>query len=121
MRLCGQCQALCVTGKGVECTSEYDLANFDRDTCAVSVEKELALCEKCGAVITTKDHLRWIARRLGTRRYANPALIVVAERELGLLGPESARRPEVPVGRSDILRVLCDACRRQVVLREAWG
>jgi len=118
---CGQCQALCTTGKGIECTTEYDLATFDRETCAVSIQKELVLCEKCGEPITTRDHLRWIARKLGTKRYTNPSLILTAEEELGLLGEESARDPEVPAGRSDILRILCDECRREVLLREAWG
>lgn len=118
---CGQCQALCTTGKGIECTPEYELATLDRATCAVSIEKELVLCDKCGAVLTTRDHLRWIARQLGAKRYANPTLIVIAERQLGLIGQESARDPEVPAGRSDILRVLCDECRREVVLREMWG
>ena len=118
---CGQCQALCTTGKGIECTNEYDLATLDRETCAVSIQKELALCDKCGAVITTRDHLRWIARKLGTKRYANPTLILTAEKELGLLGEESPRLADVPTGRSDILRVLCPECRREVLLREMWG
>ena len=118
---CGQCQTLCPTGKGIECTSEYDLATLDRATCAVSVDKELQLCDKCGAVLTTKDHLRWTARRLGAKRYANPTLMLMAEDELGLLGTESERRADVPTGRSDILRILCPDCRREVLLRETWG
>jgi formate hydrogenlyase subunit 6/NADH:ubiquinone oxidoreductase subunit I len=118
---CGQCQALCTTGKGIECTNEYDLATFDRATCAVSIKKELACCEKCGQVLTTKDHLKWIARKLGAKRYANPTLILTAEKELGLVGEESPRPEDVPTGRSDILRVLCTECRREVVVREIWG
>ena len=118
---CGQCAALCTTGKGIECTNEYDLATFDRATCAVSVQKELVCCEKCGEVITTRDHLRWIARKLGTKRYANPTLILTAEKELGLVGEESARAEDVPTGRSDILRILCTECRREVLVREMWG
>jgi len=118
---CGQCQVLCTTGKGIECTNEYDLATFDRATCAVSVEKELVLCDKCGAILTTRHHLRWIARKLGAKRYANPTLILTAEKELELIGEESARPDDVPTGRSDILRVLCTECRREVLLREVWG
>jgi len=118
---CGQCQALCTTGKGIECTDEYDLATLDRATCAVSIEKDLVLCDKCGAVLSTSDHLRWVARRLGAKRYANPTLILTTEKELGLLGEESARPADVPTGRSDILRVLCAECRREVVLQEMWG
>ena len=78
-------------------------------------------CRKCGAVLTTRDHLRWIARELGTKRYANPTLILTTERELGIVGEESTRPGDVPTGRSDILRVLCAECRREVLLREVWG
>jgi len=118
---CGQCQALCTTGKGIECTNEWDLATLDRSTCAVSVQKELVCCEKCGAVLGTRDHLRWVAQKLGAKRYANPTLILTAERELGLVADGSPRPADVPTGRSDILRVLCTECRREVVLREMWG
>lgn len=118
---CGQCQALCTTEKGIQCTDEYDLATFDRATCAVSVDKELQLCDKCGAVLTAKEHLLWTAKRLGAKRYANPTLILAAEGELGLLGEEAERRPDVPTNRADILRILCPECRREVLLREIWG
>ena len=118
---CGQCQDLCTTGKGVRCTQEYDLATFDRGSCVVSVDKELMLCDKCGAVLGARDHLRWVARRLGVKRYANPTLIIVGEEELGLSADESARPADTPTGRSDILRALCPECRREVLLREIWG
>ena len=118
---CGQCQSLCTTGKGIECTAEYDLATLDRESCAVSVNKELELCEKCGAVIGARDHLRWTARRLGAKRYANPTLMLVADRDLDLPNDEAERQADVPTGRSDILRILCGECRREVLLREIWG
>jgi len=117
---CGQCQELCTTEEGIECTNEYELSTLDRNTCAVSIEKELVLCDMCGAVIATKEHLRWLADRLGTKRYANPTLLLIAEQKLELLGPSSAR-PDIAPDRSDIIRVLCPHCRRHVVIREAWG
>jgi len=117
---CGQCQALCTTEEGIECTNEYDLATLDRSTCAVQIQKELVLCNMCGAVISTKDHLRWLADRLGAKRYANPTLILVGEERLGLVSSESPRR-DLPPDRSDIMRVLCPHCRKAVVLREIWG
>ena len=117
---CGQCTENCTTGEGVICTNEYDLATLDRADCAISVDKELVLGDKCGEVLTTKDHLLWIARKLGAKRYANPTLLLTAEAELDLLGEESSR-PERPVDRSDIMRVLCPDCRKEVVLREIWS
>ncbi|HUT36897.1 MAG TPA: 4Fe-4S dicluster domain-containing protein [Planctomycetota bacterium] len=118
---CGQCEAQCLTGKGVHLTNEYELSTLDRSTCEVSLKKELALCEICGAVIAAKAHLRWVARKLGAKRFANPTLVLTAEGALQLTGPESARRPDVPLGRSDIVRVLCPTCRRAVVVSELWG
>lgn len=117
---CGQCQALCTTEEGIECTTEYDLATFDRATCAVSVQKELFLCNMCGEVITTKDHLRWLADRLGAKRYTNPTLILVGEERLNLL-PTDQGAAQSPADRSHIMQVLCPHCRRHVLLREVWG
>ena len=117
---CGQCQALCTTEEGIECTPEYELSTTDRRTCAVSIEKELFLCSMCGAVITTKDHLRWMADRLGPKRYANPSLILVAEEKLNLATTESGEKDPVP-DRKQIMQVLCPHCRRHVLLKEIWG
>jgi len=121
---CGQCALYCTTEKGIRMTGEFDLATFDRHACVESVEKELVLCEVCGAVLGARDHLLWVAERLGAKRYANPTLILVAESELGLVGPAPEARIEAakgPVDRSDTMRVLCPRCRRATVLREAWG
>ena len=118
---CGQCEVQCLTGKGVHLTNEYELSTLDRSTCEVAIKKELVLCEMCGAVISTRAHLQWVARKLGAKRFANPTLVLTAEGALQLVGPESARRPDVPIGRSDIVRVLCPRCRRSVVLAELWG
>ena len=117
---CGQCQALCTTEEGIECTPEYELSTLDRQTCEVSVRKDLVLCNMCGCIITTRDHLRWLADRLGTKRYTNPTLMLVKEQDLGLVDAGSPR-PDAPADRSDILRVLCPHCRRHVLLREVWG
>ena len=117
---CGQCQALCTTEGGIECTNEYELSTLDRSTCAVSIQKELLVCNMCGEIISTKDHLRWLANRLGAKRYTNPTLILVGEEKLELVGSEGPR-PVLPPDRSDIMQVLCPHCRRHVILREVWG
>jgi len=117
---CGQCEALCTTGKGIECTNEYDLVTLDRATCEVAITKELVLCEVCGEVISTRDHLRWLANRLGAKRYANPTLLILGEEQPPGLAAKTTRAPS-EVDRSDILRILCPQCRRTVVVREIWG
>jgi hypothetical protein len=35
-------------------------------------EKELALCETCGTVITTRAHLDWLAKKLGPMAFIDP-------------------------------------------------
>jgi len=117
---CGQCELNCTTETGIRLSTEYDLACFDRSKCIEAVEKALVLCEVCGAAIGCRDHLLWVAERLGAKRYANPTLILLADGELGLVTGESRRDPDRPLDRSDTLRVLCPTCRRTAVLREAW-
>ena len=118
---CGQCELNCTTEKGVHLTTEYDLACFDRTACLETVEKELVLCEVCEAVVGCRDHLLWVAERLGAKRYANPTLVLLADGELGLVSGELHRDPDRPPDRSDTMRVLCPKCRRTTVLREIWG
>jgi len=118
---CGQCELNCTTEKGILLSNEFDLACFDRSTCVESVEKELVLCEVCRAVIGCREHLLWVAERLGAKRYANPTLILLADGEMGLVGSQAPRDPDRPIDRSDLVRVLCPTCRRTAVLREAWG
>jgi len=115
---CGNCEAHCITEKGIQLTKEYDLALFDRKLALESVEKELVVCDLCGAILTARDHLRWLARRLGTLAYGNPTLLLVSQRELipvesGVSG-EELRRP-------DIFKVLCPKCRHEVMLKDIWG
>lgn len=57
---CGQCELNCLTHEGVHLTQKYDLATFDRHSARESIEKELVLCESCGSIITTREHLRFI-------------------------------------------------------------
>ncbi len=117
---CGQCELKCTTGKGVELTPEYDLATLDRTQSRVSIEKQLVLCELCGEPIATQAHLRWIARRLGPQRFTNPTLIISFDESLGAVGKESGRR-DVATDRTDIMRVLCPKCRREVIVTDMWG
>jgi len=118
---CGQCHAYCTTENGIDYTEEYDLASADREDFVVTVEKELALCEMCGGVAGTKDHLKWIADRLGTLAYSNPSLVLSDMEALGQAEPVGRRPEDRGIAREDIFRVLCPDCRRKVYLREEWG
>ncbi len=117
---CGTCERNCPTGKGIRLTNAFDLATYDRRGCVETVEKELALCERCGAVVGTVEHLVWTARNLGAKAYANPTLALALHKELGVL-EDMPPRPDRPLNRSDHMRVLCPDCRREAVVTEEWG
>jgi len=115
---CGNCQAHCITEKGIQLSQEFDLALFDRKLAVESIEKDLVICELCDKIISTRHHLQWLARQLGTLAYGNPTLILASQRELipvesGVPGKET-RRP-------DIMKMLCPHCRHEVMLTDIWG
>ncbi len=118
---CGQCELYCTTEKGVTQTHDYDLATFDRTEVRESVEKELVLCEVCGAVVGAKEHLRWIARKLGAKAYANPTLILIAGEDFAPAVKESPRPKGAAPDRADLMRVLCPKCRREILVEDLWG
>jgi hydrogenase-4 component H len=118
---CGQCELNCTTSEGVLLSKTYDMTTFDRGECVESIEHELVLCEVCGAIIGARKHLRWVAEQLGAKAYANPTLILTADGAMKLAAKDAGRPGEPTLARSDIMRVLCPACRRTVVIRELWG
>ncbi len=113
---CGQCQDACIADhRGIRLTTEWELSCFDRTATVATLEKELQRCEACGETITTVEHLRWLARRLGAKSYASPTLYLSRLSELG--------RAETPPGlpswdsaRSDRFKILCARCRRRSTL-----
>jgi ferredoxin len=119
---CGTCQRACITQEGVKLSQDYDTAHFDRQgpEASVSVEKDLALCERCGSGITGRDHLVWMAEKLGAMAYSNPTLALALQEKLGL--GEPAPRPGLApqASRGDLYRKLCPDCRRVVLLKEHW-
>jgi len=86
-----------------------------------TIEKELAVCEICGGVAGTKDHLQWIAKRLGSLAYSNPTLILAGMDDLSQTESMHPREKERKTNREDIFRILCPDCRRKVFLKEEWG
>jgi len=117
---CGQCELNCTTEKGIHLTQEYDLGTLDRTQCRESIEKELVVCEMCGELVGAKDHILWVARKVGTKSYANPTLLLVRDESEKLVAKPSPR-PEGPASRSDLFSVLCPRCRRAVLVRENWS
>ena len=118
---CGQCELNCTTSGGVKLSKSYKLATLDRSECVERIEHELVICEVCGAVVGTRKHLRWVAEKLGAKAYANPTLIVTSDGAMRLAAKDAGRPGEPALARSDMMRVLCPACRRTTVVRELWG
>jgi hydrogenase-4 component H len=118
---CGQCELNCTTKEGVKLTKTYDMATLDRSSLTEQIEHELVLCEICGAIVGTLKHLRWVAEKLGAKAYANPTLIVAADGAMKLAPPDAGRAGEPLLARNDMMRVMCPACRRTMVVRELWG
>jgi len=119
---CGQCSALCTTKSdtppGVRHTAEFDLAGYDRALMVSETdEKELALCEVCGDVITTKSHLDWIAKKLGPLAFSNPTLFIASQKGIGL-SEDMIKASREYVLRSDRIKVLCSKCRRKATIEK---
>ncbi len=116
---CGQCVTYCPT-EAIRHTVDYDMTFLDKEQYRDEIEKELLFCERCGRVITTREHLEWIARRLGELAYANPTLVLTRQSSLDTVEMKPERGDFEPY-RSDHQRLLCPACRREVILNEIWG
>ncbi len=126
---CSMCAQHCTVGDGdifggtggIRITSEYDLSTLDLSTAQEQIEGELVLCERCGAPITSKKHLLWLAERLGTKAYHNQTIFVTKMRELGLVDEEAPAPQTDEILREDLNKVLCPKCRRSAMMREDWG
>ena len=114
---CGLCEIHCITGEGIRLTDRFDLALLDRTLASEVVEKELVCCERCGGILTARDHLLWIFRRLGATAYANPTLLRIEDPGPSLPSPVSGGS----MRREDVMKLLCPDCRRQVRLKDRWG
>lgn len=112
---CGQCEAACITKKGIQLSNEWELSHFDRKKCEESIDKELLLCEVCGEVVACSDHLIWIARELGELAYSNPTLYMTRLSELGI-SDQDVKSAVAFSSRSDRMKVVCARCRRKTTL-----
>jgi formate hydrogenlyase subunit 6/NADH:ubiquinone oxidoreductase subunit I len=116
---CGQCQEHCITGKGVALSDRiYDLAVTDRKDAVEYQERELLLCENCNAVITTKDHIYFLHRKLGPKAFSSILNLSMLNEKLRLEKPDDIK-VEVKDGlkRKDMFNILCPDCLRNVQLK----
>ncbi len=117
---CGQCQDHCITGGGVKLSDKiFDLSTFDRSSLVETQERELILCAFCHAVITTRDHLRYLYRKLGPKAFSSALNLNILNEHLKLADAESTR-VEIKDGlkRKDMFNILCPNCTRRVLIRD---
>lgn len=116
---CGQCQEHCITGKGVKLSDKiFDLAVFDRQVNIEHQEKELLICRNCNTVITTKEHLHFMHRKLGPKAFSSLLNLNMLNQRLKLTDHDST---EVKITdalmRKDMFNIICPNCLRQVLVR----
>ncbi len=116
---CGQCEANCITEKGIILSNKFDLASTDsRESARQEITKELVLCDDCGEAIAPRDQLLWVARKLGPLLYSNTSLLNVYFSAVPLTCGESLTSADLEdAGRAKRSEILCPACRRKAVFK----
>lgn len=116
---CGLCEEHCITGKGVALSDKiFDIAVFERDKVVEYQEKELLICENCGAVITTKEHLYYMHKKLGPKAFSSILNLNMLNQKLKLAEDQDVE-VEIRDGlkRKDMFNVICPNCLRQVLVK----
>ena len=116
---CGQCQDHCITGKGVKLSDKiFDLATFDRSQIIEKQEKELLVCESCSAIITTKEHIQYLHKKLGPIAYSSILNLNMLNEKLKLAKPEdTAVEVKDELKRKDVFNIICPNCLRKVLVK----
>lgn len=116
---CGQCQANCLTGKGIILSQEFDLATTEkREGLKQTIEKELLLCDCCSEPIVPFDQFDWVAQRLGPLTFSNSSLLLFYLKSLRLaIKEETSAKKEMEFLRADRVKILCPRCRREAVIK----
>jgi hydrogenase-4 component H len=116
---CGQCQEHCITEKGVILSDKiFDIATLDRTQVVEYQEKELLICRNCNAVITTKEHLLFLHRKLGPKAFSSILDLNILNEKL-----KTAEDHDVEVDirdglkRKDMFNILCPNCLRLVLIK----
>ncbi|NQT32656.1 MAG: 4Fe-4S dicluster domain-containing protein, partial [Candidatus Omnitrophica bacterium] len=113
---CGECEAACISdNEGIKLSTEWNLAFFDRKQAEESIDKALQLCEICGDPIACKDHLKWIAEKIGELTYSSPTLYLSRLKSLGIADDNIVSAMK-DYGRSDRAKILCARCRRETTV-----
>lgn len=116
---CGLCEEHCITHKGVALSDKiFDIAVFDRDKNIEYQEKELLICENCGAVITTKEHMHYMHRKLGPKAFSSILNLNLLNQKLELAeGHDLDIEIKDGLKRKDMFNIVCPNCLRQILVK----
>lgn len=117
---CGQCHDHCITEKGVKLSDKiFDISTFDRASLVEKQERELIICNSCDAIITTRDHLRFLYDKLGPKAFSSTLNLNMLNDHLKLANKEKTE-VEVRDGlkRKDMFNIICPDCLRKVLVRD---
>jgi hypothetical protein len=117
--VCGQCQDHCITGRGVKLSDKiYNMAVFDRQKIVEFQELELLICKSCNAVITTKEHINYMHRKLGPKAFSSILNLNILNDKLRLSEDQDIK-VEIKDGlkRKDMFNIICPNCLRQVLIK----
>jgi len=118
---CGQCQANCLTGKGIMLSNEFDISTTgSRQELKQEIEKELVICGCCGEAIAPYDQIMWVSKKLGPLVFSNATLMLFYLRNSGLTsGQENdfPRDKQSEFLRADRIKIICPKCRREAVIK----
>jgi hydrogenase-4 component H len=116
---CGQCQEHCITGKGVRLSDKiYDLAVFNREENIEYQEKELLICKSCNAVISTKEHIQFMHRKLGPKAFSSILNLNLLNQNLRLAaGQDTEVEIMDELKRKDMFNIICPNCLRQILVK----
>lgn len=114
---CGNCAENCTTETGIKLSNQWDLAGLDRQAMQETNDYEIQLCEKCGAILSTKKHLVWLYEKLGPLAYTNPSLLLAKSGELLGEYKDLPQQTGKDVQTGDFMRILCPKCKYELNIR----
>ncbi len=116
---CGMCQEHCITKKGVILSDKiYDIAVFDRSKNVEYQNKELLICESCKAVITTKEHMQFMHRKLGPKAFSSLLNLNILNEKLKLSEDQDVKvEIKDDLKRKDMFNIVCPNCLRNVLIK----
>lgn len=117
---CGQCHDHCITEHGVTLSDKiFDLSTFQRATLVETQQKELILCQSCGAIITTREHLRFLYSKLGPKAFSSILNLNMLNDHLKLADSEKTKVDVFDgLKRKDMFNIMCPDCLRQVLIKD---